>query len=365
MVEKPTDSKDTAGKVTQEAIASAMGSAQPALSSEQSTDPNAPPFVSAGKRIHNEMTYRVIDWLVNSSIGVAFTYWTTRTASGEKYFGKPVAGFFKKVLSPILKEPEALEKGAKWGGMFASIMAGGTAIIPPMMVMENKHNKKAIVRWLDEKIYGKETVAHDPKFEESYRAIDEEPKKSFATGMAARFLALAPLIAWVSLPKLNDPAIKYLYDPIGKASKWVAESIGIRPKKMLVEGTMELVEGNPKLPKKFMSNWDFLHRTIGFDFGLTFFYAILHEAAFKALAAVGVDKNAQKNPDSKLDHIIDPEHVNVVATSAALDATQPQEQRWIDKAKTDQERSPLKPKAGSFEEKVARSTPPAEIGAVF
>lgn len=275
----------------------ASASPVPAQSPEKAQEKTAPltekeasEFVSAGKKIHTEITYRGIDWLVNSAIGVSFAYWAARTKHGEKYFTKPVSGFFQKILKPVLKTPTAVEEGAKWGTMFAGIMAGGTVIIPPLMVMENKKVKKSIVRWLDEKIYGKEAVATDPKFAEVYHAIDDEPKKGFAIGMASRLIAIAPLIAAASMPATNKPLIKYLYDPIGKASKWTAERIGIKPGRMALEGAMEHIEGDPNIAKKFQSNWDFLHRTIGFDFGLTIFYSIFHQIAYNSLAAMGMKK---------------------------------------------------------------------------
>jgi hypothetical protein len=255
-------------------------------------------FVSHGYRVHNEITYRVIDWLLNSTVGVAATYVAARTEAGQKYFQKPVSKLFEKVLSPILKDPKSLAEGAKWGTAFTSIMAGGFAIIPLVMVMENKERKKKIIRWFDEKIYGKDTVENDPKFKQSYQKIDEEPKKGFWTGMTARLIAIAPLITVASLPATNKPLMKYLYNPIGNLSKRLAAKIGITPGKMLVEGAMEHPGGDPKLPKQFQSNWDFLHQTIGFDFGLTIFYAILHETAYKALAAVRAKKHASSGEEA-------------------------------------------------------------------
>lgn len=265
-----------------------------------------PMSMTAGRRIHNEITYRGIDWILNSTVGVAFAYWSARTKSGEKYFGKPVSGFFKKILRPLLKNEKSVDEGAKWGTMFAGIMAGGFTIIPPMMVMESKKIKKGIIRWLDEKIYGKEKVANDPQFAQCYRDIDDEPHKDFATGMAARLIAIAPLIAAASTPAVNKPLIKYLYDPIGKLSKWITHTLRINPGKMAIEGALERVEGDPNLPKTFQSNWDFLHRTIGFDFGLTIFYSIFHEIAYKGLAAFKHKKDPENiatpdltaNPDS-------------------------------------------------------------------
>jgi hypothetical protein len=280
---------------------------------QQQAQAKAPPltakeareFTSAGKRIHSEITYRGIDWLVNSAIGVSFAYWASRTKSGEKYFNKPVSGFFQKVLKPFLKTPTATEEGAKWGTMFAGIMAGGTVIIPPLMVMENKKVKKSIVRWLDEKIYGKEAVESDPKFAEVYHAIDDEPRKGFAIGMASRLIAIAPLIAAASIPATNKPLIKYLYDPIGKGTKWLAAKVGIKPGRMAIEGAMEHIEGDPNIAKKFQSNWDFLHRTIGFDFGLTIFYSIFHQIAYNSLAAMGMKKEDTTPHSSRLRDVLE------------------------------------------------------------
>jgi hypothetical protein len=190
---------------------------------------------------------------------------------------------------------QVIKEGSAWGSRFVGIMAGGTAIIPLMTWLENKKNKKKIVRALDERIYGAEKVAADPKFEESYLAIDEEPKKGFAVGMVARFAALAPIIAAVMTPAINKRFVTYIYDPIASSTKWLSSKVGIKPSEsMIVKGAMEHIEGDPKVSKRFMNNWDFLHRTIGFDFGLTIFYSILHEAAFKALAAVGF-KGAKKS----------------------------------------------------------------------
>lgn len=253
--------------------------------------PDGKPFVSAGKHIHNELTYRGIDFLLNSAIGVAFTYWSTRTKSGEKYFGKPVTGFFKKLLKPVLKSEEALNEGAKWGGMFTSIIIGGTTIIPPMTLMENKNNKKSLIRWIDEKIYGCDQVERDPKFQACYDAIDNEPKKDFSTGMAARLLVLAPMIAVTMIPQANKLMVKYLYNPIGNSSKWMCEKLNIRPKKLMEQGRTELADGDLSGMPKFLSDWDFIHRTVGFDLGLTFIYSFAHEAAYKSLAAIGLQKD--------------------------------------------------------------------------
>jgi hypothetical protein len=289
------------------------------------------PFTSVGTRLHNEATYRGIDWILNSTVGVTFAYWAARTKGGEKYFGKPISGFFKKILKPFLRNDKATEEGAKWGTMFAGIMAGGFAIIPPMMVMENKNVKKGVIRWLDEKIYGEQRVKEDPKFEEAYKRIDAEPEKNFTDGMSSRLIAIVPLITVASIPATNKPLIKYLYDPIGKVSHWAMTKIGIKPDKMLREGKLEHINGDPKTPKEFQNNWDFLHRTIGFDFGLTIFYSIFHEIAYKTLAAFGKSGKKAKKATEELKPALE-SALPAEAEKAAQAAKSGDAALWADRA---------------------------------
>ncbi len=247
---------------------------------------------TAGHKIHNEITYRGIDWLLNSAVGVASTMWTDRSEMGKKWFSEPVTKGFEVILKPFLKNPAQLKEGATWGRRFSSIMVGGFTIIPVMMFMENKKVKKDVVRWLDEKVYGEDEVKKNPDFQACYDAIDKEPDKKFGAGIVSRFIAIAPLITAASIPASNMWLMKHLYNPIGNFSKRCASKLGIKPKsKWWAEGAMEHIDGNPKTPKQFQNNWEFLHTTIGFDFGLTIAYAILHEMSYKALAAIGMKKD--------------------------------------------------------------------------
>jgi hypothetical protein len=260
--------------IKKDAIPEVSGTSQ----NKANGDSSQPTFKSMGTRIHNELTYRGVDWLLNSSVGVAFTYWTARTQNGQKYFGKPVANFVKAGLKPFLKNEAHLNEGAKWGAMFASIMAGGTAIIPPMIYLENKHNKKKIVRALDNMIYGKEEVDSDPRFAQCYEVINNQPPKDFTTGMLARGAALVPLIAITTMP-VNKQLIKHMYDPIGRISKKVVTGVGIKPNGYMM-----------KVGTDGLTNWDFMHRTVGFDFGQTIFYSAMHEVAYKQLAKLRDNK---------------------------------------------------------------------------
>ena len=188
----------------------------------------------------------------------------------------------------MFKSESALDSGAAWGTRFISIMAGGTAIIPIVQQLENKENKKKFIRRVDEAYYGKDVVADDPKFQESYNAIDTEPHKSFAIGMTARLLVLAPLIAMTVTPAINNPIRKYFYQPIGKGSKWIVNKVGMKPSEQLLDpmkGAMEVGEDGVR---RMQSNWDFIHETIGFDVGLTFLYSFIHEYAYKTLAKLGM-----------------------------------------------------------------------------
>jgi len=248
--------------------------------------PEGKRFVSWGWRVHNEITYRAINWLLNSTIGVATAYFIQRTSRGAK-ISNVADKSFEWMLSTIfkVKNPTTLAEGAQWGTRLLSIMAGGFTIIPLMMLMESKKVKKKVVRWLDEKIYGEEIIRNDPKFEASYCKIDEEPKKGFWVGLCARFIALFPLFVICFTPSLNKWPTKYLYDLIGRYTKLAAEKIGIKPAGMIQKSVMVHPGGNTALSKVPQTNWDFLHQTIGFDFGLTAFYAVLHEIAYKVLAA--------------------------------------------------------------------------------
>lgn len=187
----------------------------------------------------------------------------------------------------MFKNPAALKEGAKWGSLFTSIIVGGTAIIAPLVVLENKKNKKKIITHINNTVHGKETVQNDSRFAQELVDVENEPKKSFAVGMAARLIVLTPMIAATVHAGTNKQMIKYLYNPIAKFSKGTCEMLGIRPKGLMSRGVMEHAEGDLSKPATFFSDWDFIHRTIGFDVGLTTIYSFAHEATIKALASFG------------------------------------------------------------------------------
>lgn len=239
-----------------------------------------------GKWGHWALTYLGGDWLLNSAVGVGFTYFTARTAFGKKYYVEPVSKGIKALLSPFFKQPETLEKAVSGGRDFLSIMVGGTAINPILTRLESHENKKAISKAIDTAIYGKDRVENDPKFQEAYDAIDKEPIKDMKSVWVSRLIALAPLYAAATNPrsyaylKHNDtPIIKYLsFDRISNFTRTTAEKIGIRPQKMMSTTMKNATTGETT------SNWKALHDYIGFDYGLTVYYAILHAISFSAVA---------------------------------------------------------------------------------
>lgn len=235
-------------------------------------------FVSSGERIHNELTYRGVDYVVNAAAGVAFAFFASRTHTGNEWFTKPVTGFFQKhVVRPFVKSEQAALEPAKWGTKFAAIMFGGTVTIPLIMGLEHKPTKVRIIKSLDEDIYGEYRVANDPKFESAYEEIAKEPAKSFTVGMVTRIIAIVPLIAGsMMFPRTLS---KYLYDPIAHGSRVTFRKLGIKPNEFMMKKAADETGA-------VVTNWEHLHKTIGFDFGLTIGYSLLHERVYKGMTSM-------------------------------------------------------------------------------
>lgn len=312
-------------------------------------------FVSAGERIHNEITYRGVDWILNATLGVTVAVLTARTKWGRENIQRHLDTFFSKVLAPVfVKDPTKLAKlkgtlktingkGANpadavsflqgytnegmqvaeslasfskdlassvaWGSRLVTIMFGGFTLIPPMLVLEDHKNKRGMVKYFDKMVYGKEKVENDPRFAQAYYEIMHEPKKGFWVGLLTRCMALTPIFAVALTPpvnryvgygvftKLPQDGLKMteaekatntgIYNGIGKMTGWAGEKMGLK-KGYLNQVSAYGNEGKP------ITNWEFLHDTIGFDFGLTFFYSLMHEASFK-FVSLFADKNKGKH----------------------------------------------------------------------
>jgi hypothetical protein len=273
--------------VKQITAASGLNSTEPeALAPEAIAAADPKLHTTTGKKIHWGLTYLGGDWLLNSSFGVAFAYVASRTHWGQKHYTKPVNEFLNKIVEPLIENADTRKKVVGGGTSFLNIMFGGTVVNPLLTHLESHKQKKSISKFFDKLIYGKDRVENDPKFQQAYDAIDHEPKKDSKSAWLARFIALAPLIAASSTPKVNEffkttklPVLGIIsHDSISSFTRKTAEKIGIRPQKMMTETGLNTMTG------KVTSNWQALHDLIGFDFGYTVYYALLHSAAFSAVA---------------------------------------------------------------------------------
>lgn len=224
---------------------------------------------TAGEKIHNEITFRGVDWVVNTAVAVGFSLWASRTKFGRQNYSKSIDYTIGKFLEPWVKDTAKRKEMAEAGTGFVNIAVGGLAIVPALVKLEK--NKQPIAEYFDRKIYGDERVENDPKFAMRYDAIRQEPQKNFVTGMAARSIVLAPMV--YGHIRYNEAMTKHFYDHIGSYSKAAAKGLGIKPNAWLLEQPF-----NAKI-----NNWDFIHRTIGMDLGLTFIYSFAHEAVYKGL----------------------------------------------------------------------------------
>lgn len=238
-------------------------------------------FISKGEKATNIATYGGVDWLFNAATGVGFAFWGNRTPSGQKKWSEPVTGFFKKALKPMIKNAESLEKSAGYGNLFASIIMGGMATLPPLLVLEHHSVKKAITKSFDRMIYGRDTVENDPKFQQAYQEIDEAPKKRFWMGMGTRFIALSPLLAVVLIPQTRKLSDTYYFNPLAKATQWLSKTVGLQPKKL-----MEL------RPGQAVSDWNYIHGALAMDFGLGPFYAVLHSYFYNKFSGHSAEKKS-------------------------------------------------------------------------
>ena len=273
------------------------------------------PFVSAGSRIHNWSTYLGIDWLFNACVGVSFAYWGTFTESGQKYWSKPIGNFFETVLKPVIKDAKQLKSSAGYGSMFMSIIAGGMFTIPPLLILENNKVKKSIVQSYDRMIYGKEKVDSDPKFKESYDAIEQAPKKDFWTGLTSRFAALSPLLAIVLIPATKRFSNKIWFDHVEHGSEAVAKTMGFSAEKSF----------KTLAPEEAKQRWKFIHESVAMDFGLGVPYAILHEFFYNAFANGKDKKDKSTNAKEQVPVTVE------AAPSAPADAAPKQQASYADR----------------------------------
>lgn len=268
-------------------IETATGFDAPSLASATSETISEPPqqFVSAGQQVHKWGTYLGVDWLFNTATGVTFAYWGKYTKTGRMLWSEPLTKGFETALKPLIKHPEQLKASAGYGTMFMSIIAGGMFTIPPLMVLENNHNKHKITEFIDRVVYGKKAVSEDPKFKTAYEAIDAAPKKDFTSGMWSRYASLAPELAIILIPTTKKITNKYYFNHIEHASEVAAKKLGLTVKKLFPKLTAAEGAGRMK----------FIHESIAMDLGLGLPYAIMHSILYKKFSAHKAEKAATNN----------------------------------------------------------------------
>jgi hypothetical protein len=233
-------------------------------------------FVSAGQRVHHWGSYLGVDWIFNGLCGAAFTHWAKETPSGQALWSKPVNWLLGKVLPVFIKEDAALVQATKRGNTFFGLVAGGMFTIPPLMALENKVTRRKIITTVDETIYGKEAVEHDPKFKQSYDALDNEPQKDFTIGMAARFVALTPLVIAILRKDSSDYLDKKVFSKVANLTKSSSEKMGLSAKTFFKSRT----------PEEADRVWKQAHDNLGTDLSLGIPYAVMHSAAYNTLNKV-------------------------------------------------------------------------------
>jgi hypothetical protein len=244
-------------------------------------------FVSWGQFGKHWATYFGVDWFFNAACGVGFAYVSKFTKIGQTLWSGWVQKSWKwllskPVFSKIFKDDESLAYGVDVGATFNDIIIGGMTTIPVLKFLEKPSVNIGVTRWLDEKIYGKEAVANDPKFEASYEVMANAPPKDTWAGITSRFAALAPLLAWV-LPKGNDfRGFKtilefrktYFDDWIGSFSQKCWRKLGFS-EASFKDGTK--MENGELIKASAADKWNYVHNNaFALDFGLGWPYAILH-----------------------------------------------------------------------------------------
>lgn len=287
---------------------------QPQKQDEQPAASKPRGFVSLGGHLHKWGTYLSIDWIFNTIAGVSFAYWGKYTESGQKLWTNWITKVIEWPLSKVIKDSGNLAKSTDKGVMFASIIVGGMFTIPPLMLLENNKIRRGITKFYDTLIYGKDKVEQDPKFEESYKRIEQEPEKDLKSGMVARALALAPLLAIVLWPRSRDFSQKHFFGHISEGTKTAARMVGVQPKSLMKTQPADIVEagksflrlnggklldkdGSPFNPLTVPSRWEDIHNMIAMDFGLGLPYAGLHAVAYGVVAN---EFNKHKDPKRQM-----------------------------------------------------------------
>jgi hypothetical protein len=234
------------------------------------------PFTTFGQSAHKWGSYIGVDLLWNYISGMGFSTWGEHTRIGRKFYSEPAKKVATFICKDLLKIGGAsLEKSVGNTVSFVSIIIGGFLFtIPPLMVLENKHNRRSMWERLDKLRYGQDRVENDPRFKEAYDAMDEHLKKQgFWTGMASRIVSLAPLLVSVMVEGPREKTAPY-YNAFEKGSERFYNALGLTEDRLF--GFLPAAERS-KAAKSF-------HRTSAIDAGCEPWYAVFHMITYRLFA---------------------------------------------------------------------------------
>jgi hypothetical protein len=154
----------------------------PAISREVASDSTAPPALvdgskaTWGEKFFNQSVYGGAMFGANLLLSAGITYWSKHNATGEKIY-KSIESVYRKIGFKNSYVITSLTNA------FTLLMGGHVVAVTVVKPAEDK--KSEIIRWLDEKHYGKDGEL-SPEIKAAHERIDHEMKPTWAGTFLAR-----------------------------------------------------------------------------------------------------------------------------------------------------------------------------------
>lgn len=246
-------------------------------------------FISTGERFDHWSKYLTVDWVWNATSSACFAYWGKFTESGKKLWNEPVNKIFNFALKPMIKNPENLKAGVRWGNTFSSIIMGGLIFtIPPLLVLESKKVKLGLIKFYDRLFYGKDKVENDPKFQQAYSEIQEAPKKGFWANFISRYIALAPLLASVIYKPSREWLGANVFSHVATGTKATLSKVGLTPERLFKKFS----------PVEREVRWKYINEeALSMDLAFGLPYAVMHSFFYNMLANTFAGRKSKSKDD--------------------------------------------------------------------
>lgn len=153
-----------------------------------------------GEKVYHNVVYRIFGFGVNLGVSSYLTYWINHsernvpfTQSTPHKASESLKSWFNKSWvtknPPFMKEvlPEVRANRAKVMGNALILTMGGHILIPIVKLFED--HKTGIVKWLDEKHYGKEGV-EDPGIQAAHERVAQELRPTWLSTALARIVSI-------------------------------------------------------------------------------------------------------------------------------------------------------------------------------